>query len=127
MKINFEDLLCDVYEVYTTVNDGVQGKLVGVFSSYESAYNAAKGKGWYGTTGLIIGARGVIVDNKVYVLKHNPVIINSDLQAEKEKEIDNILDKLSPEEIKKLNIDRDKLKKDIQPVDSPNFPFNIPA
>lgn len=125
--MNIEDLITNLYEVYTTVTDGVEGKLVGVFSTYESAYNAAKGKGWYGTSGIIKPAKGFIINDKAFVLKYEPVIMDTDIVEEKQKEIDIILDKLTPEEIEKLKINRDSLKKDMQPVESPILPFNIPA
>ena len=125
--MTIDDLIVDVYEVYTGKLNNLQGDLVGVFSTYELAYNAAKGKGLYETSGLIKGAKGIILGDKVYVLKYGTQIINQDIINEKSKELDNILSKLTDEEIKKLNIDKDKLKKDQSNMDSSDFFFNIPA
>lgn len=127
INLQIEDLIVDVYEVYTTTTDGQKKDLVGVFLSYSSAYEAAKGKGAWGTSGLILGAKGFVIENKAFVLKYEPVKISIDLQTEKEKEIEEILNKLTPEEIEKLNIKKDDLKKQFQPVESEPLPFNIPA
>jgi hypothetical protein len=121
--MKLDELITDVYEVY----EHQQTEPVGVFATYELAYNASKGKGMFGTYGLIKGVKGIVLGETVFVLKYAPVKINVDTSIEKKKEIDNILSKLTPEEIQKLNIDRTKHKIEESTFDSQNIIFNIPA
>lgn len=126
--MSIDDLIVDVYEVYNVERDSDTHKdLVGVFSTYELAYNAAKGRGLFGTYGLIKGAKGIILGETVYVLKYSSKTINHNISEAKEKEVDDILKKLTSEELEKLNIDRDKLLKEKSDVEFPSHPFNIPA
>lgn len=127
INLQFKDLVVNVYEVYTSTFDGQRGELVGVYKDYQQAYRGADKQGVHNTRGLIVKARGIILDDEVFVLKYDPIKIGVNLQEEKEKEIDAIFEKLTPDEVEKLKLDKEELKKGEKPFEDPVLPFNIPA
>jgi hypothetical protein len=122
ININWEDLIRPVYCVYVTREDGGKGPFVGVFDTYEDAWEGAKEKGSWGTRGTVETEKGIVIKDEVYVLKfkdHIRLILNEDILAKEQKELDDTLDKLTPEELKRIGVDRDKLKKEKNPIENP--------
>jgi hypothetical protein len=122
ININIEDLIQVVYEVYTVTHSGDTGMLAGVYRTYQEAYEGAKEKGNWGTSGKIVSAKGIVVGDDVFVLKHNeePMIkLNVDIHRAKIKELLEVFDKLTEEDIKRLGINKEQILKEKNPIESP--------
>lgn len=122
INLNLEDLITTVYLVYTTTSDGLKGALVGVFDSYENAHEGAYKKGSWGTRGVVEAAKAIVSGDDVFVLKflEEPMMkMGEDVHMKRIEELNKTLDKLSPEDIDRLGVDVDQLKKSSNPIESP--------
>jgi|GEM_PF-4941116 len=125
ININWEDLIRPVYCVYTTTTDGVKGAFVGVFESYQKAWEGAAEKGNWGTRGIIETEKGIVCGDDVFVLmfKNEPWMkMGEDMHKKKLAKLNKTLDKLTPEEIRDLGIDPEELKRQKNPIETPLNP-----
>lgn len=109
--MNKEREIFKIWVAATTSDEyGREGSPIGYFTDRAMAKAAAKDRGWYGSDGLCYSVYAVKLDGKYYILKGiEPVEINVDFRKQKNELIKSGLSKLTPEEIKALEIDNSKL------------------
>lgn len=95
------------YDVdFTTVwaaHSGMEGKVIGTYSSEESATAAARGKGEWGGNGVVSSFPAVIINRKCYLLMtREPVDLDDEERRLKEQLRQQGLARLSPDERKAL-------------------------
>jgi len=112
--INPEDLIRTVYKVYSSTREGEKADFCGVFDSFKRAHEAAAGKGGWTETGVVEAAKGICMDDKIFILEGpapHYFTANVDIQQEAIDKINDAVEKLSDEEMKTLNINPDRLRK----------------
>lgn len=119
--INPEDLISTVYKVYTSTREGEKAEFCGVYETFKDAHKASTGKGGWTETGIVESAKGIVMDNKIFILE-GPApyyfTANLDIQKKAVDDIDNAISKLSKEDIETLKLDPDRLKKLAKNIES---------
>ena len=109
-----------VYKVYTSTREGEKAEFCGVFGSFADAHKASTGKGGWTETGVVESAKGIVMDDVCFILE-GPApyyhTLNVDTQEKHIKEIEEAIAKLTDDEIERLNIDPERLKKLAKDVD----------
>lgn len=103
-----------IIDVYVAMGGGGQGvimELLGVCSTKPIAQEIAKGKGEFGSDGMVCERKAVLdtESEKVYLLDrqaHMPVELNVKLKVQEERIRERAIQKLSDEELAVLGIKR---------------------
>lgn len=98
----------EILTVYGAHGDGGErglGPLLGYFSDKKVAEETAKGKAWYGGNGYISEKKALDTGRGVYLIAdEDPIDLDNKFGVIKEKLKAQALSKLSPEEIRALDI-----------------------